>query len=83
MKYEIKVKGHMDIKWADWFDGLQITHEEDGTTTLLGSIPDQSALHSILRKIRDLNMQLISIKQVNLDGKAETTTKLEGSADFD
>ena len=67
MKYKIRIKGHMDTKWADWFDGLQITHEEDGTTTLNGPIPDQAALHSILRKIRDLNLQLISVKQVNLD----------------
>lgn len=67
MKYKIRIKGHMDTKWADWFDGLQITHEKDGTTTLYGPLPDQSALHSILRKIRDLNLQLISVKQVALD----------------
>ncbi len=57
----------MDPKWADWFDGLQITHEKDGTTILCGPLPDQTALHSILRKIRDLNLHLISVKQVKLD----------------
>jgi len=64
MKYLIRIKGHIDKKWTDWFDGLQITHEDDGTTTLYGHIPDQAALHSILRKIRDLNLQLISVKQI-------------------
>jgi hypothetical protein len=72
MAYKIRIKGHMDIKWADWFDGLQITHEKDGTTTLYGPLPDQAALHSILRKIRDLNLQLISVKQVKLDPQDET-----------
>ncbi len=49
MTYKIMIKGHMDTKWADWFDVLQITHEKDGTTTLYGPLPDQAALHSILR----------------------------------
>jgi hypothetical protein len=64
----------MDTKWAAWFDGLQFTHEEDGSTTLYGSLPDQAALHSILRKIRDLNLQLISVEQVKLDTEDETKT---------
>ncbi len=80
MKYKIRIKGHMDTKWADWFDGLQITHEKDGTTTLYGPLPDQAALHSILRKIRDLNMQLISVKQVKLDEEDETKTNSNGGA---
>jgi len=78
MKYKIKIKGHMDTKWADWFYDLQITHEEGGTTTLCGSIPDQAALHSILRKIRDLNLELISVKQVNLDAQDESGANSEG-----
>jgi len=83
MKYKIRIKGHMDTKWADWFDDLQIIHEKDGTTTLYGSLPDQAALHSILRKIRDLNLQLISVKQVNLDAQDETLNNSEGGADSD
>jgi len=81
MKYKIMIKGHMDAKWADWFDDLQITQEKDGTTTLHGSIPDQAALHSILRKIRDLNMQLISVKQINFDEQDKTHGIPEGGAD--
>jgi hypothetical protein len=83
MKYKIRIKGHMDTTWADWFDGLQITHEEGGTTTLYGRILDQAALHSILRKIRDLNLQLISVKQVKLAADDETLTNSEGGADAD
>jgi hypothetical protein len=83
MKYKIRIKGHMDTKWADWFDDLQIIHEKDGTTTLYGPLPDQAALHSILRKIRDLNLQLLSVKQVKLDLKNETLDNSEGGADSD
>ena len=81
MKYKIRIKGHMDTKWVDWFDRLQITHEQDGTTTLNGSLPDQAALHSILRKIRDLNLQLIFVKQVNYDAQDETQANSEGGID--
>ena len=83
MTYKIRIKGHMDQKWADWFEGLQITHEEDGTSTLYGPLPDQAALHSILRKIRDLNLQLISVNQVKLDAENETLANSEGGADAD
>jgi hypothetical protein len=83
MKYKIRIKGHMDTKWADWFDDLQIIHEIDGTTTIYGSLPDQAALHSILRKIRDLNLQLLSVKQVKLDPKNEILDNSEGGADSD
>ena len=81
MKYKIRIKGHMDTKWADWFEGLQIMHEKDGTSTLYGPISDQAALHSILRKIRDLNLQLISVKKVNIDAQDETLENFEGGAD--
>ncbi len=81
MKYQIKIKGHMDEKWADWFEALEITHEDDGTTTLYGTLPDQTALHSILRKIRDLNLHLISLKQVNLDARDETGAISDGGVD--
>ncbi len=83
MKYKIRIKGHMDTKWADWFDDLQIIHEIDGTTTIYGSLPDQAALHSILRKIRDLNLQLLSVKQVKLDPKNENLDNSEGGVDSD
>lgn len=61
--YNIIIKGHLDERWSEWFDGLEFTHEGDGTTTLSGTLPDQAALHSILLKIRDMNLTLISVTQ--------------------
>jgi hypothetical protein len=83
MIYKIRIKGHLDTKWSDWFDGLRITHEKDGTSTLYGPLPDQAALHKILRKIRNLNLQLISVEQVNFDAEDETLANSEGGADSD
>lgn len=65
MKYKIMIKGHMDVKWTDWFDGIQIVHEEDGTTTLYGDEIDQAALQGILKKIRNLSLELISVNKIN------------------
>ena len=62
--YEIRLKGHLDARWADRFDGLTITPEEDGNTLLIGPVTDQAALHGLLKKIRDLGMPLISVSPV-------------------
>jgi hypothetical protein len=59
--YEIKIRGHLDRKWAEWLYDLTITHESDGTTTLSGPLPDQTVLHSVLVTIRDMNLPLISV----------------------
>jgi hypothetical protein len=59
--YEIKIKGHLDLAWSDWFAGLQFTHLEGDETLLAGSLPDQGALHGLLERIRDLNLMLISV----------------------
>jgi hypothetical protein len=61
--YNIRIKGRLDERWSEWFERLTFTHESDGTTTLSGPIPDQAALHSILLKIRDMNLTLISVTQ--------------------
>jgi hypothetical protein len=66
--YEIKLQGHLDTKWSEWFYGMTITHERDGTTTLYGPLPDQIVLHSVLDRIRDMNLPLISVKQIVSDG---------------
>jgi hypothetical protein len=81
--YQIKIKGHLEERWAEWFEEMTFTHEKDGTTTLYGPLPDQAALHSILRKIRDLNLQLISVKQVKLDAEDETKTNSNGGVHID
>jgi len=63
--FEIKIKGHLNHRWDEWFYDLVITHEKDGTTTLCGQLPDQTVLHSILERIRDMNLQLISVNKVD------------------
>ena len=50
--YRIRIKGHLDSRWTDWFEGLAITLEKDGTTLLSGPLPDQAALHGLLKKLR-------------------------------
>lgn len=60
---EIKIKGRLEERWSAWFEGLAFTYMNDGTTLLSGPLPDQAALHSILLKIRDMNLTLISVTQ--------------------
>jgi len=67
--YEIKIQGHLDSRWYEWFYGMSITHESDGSTTLRGPLPDQAVLHSVLDRIRDMNLQLISVNQIASDGQ--------------
>jgi hypothetical protein len=69
--YEIRIKGHIDDQWSDWFGGLTITLEEDGNTLLTGRVIDQAALHGLLKKVRDLGMPLVSVNFVN-PGRAKT-----------
>ncbi len=62
--YEIRIKGHLDARWADWFEGLSFTHESDETTILYGPVVDQAALHGLLRKGRDVGLPLVSVIHV-------------------
>jgi hypothetical protein len=62
--YEIRLKGHLDERWAEWFEGLAITLEDNGDTLLAGSVNDQAALHGLLKKVRDLGIPLVSISPV-------------------
>ncbi len=62
--YEIRLKGHLDNRWADRFGGLAITALDNGDTLLTGSVVDQAALHGLLRKVRDLGMPLISVMRM-------------------
>lgn len=65
--FQIRIQGHLSQQWTDWFDGLIITLEEDGNTLLDGPVVDQSALHGILKRIRDLGMPLLSVNSVDSD----------------
>ena len=64
-QYEIRLKGHLDARWAAWFDGLTVTRDGDGTTVIGGPVSDQAALHGLLQKTRDLGLPLISVNYVN------------------
>ncbi len=60
--YEIKVSGHLDPHWSNWFAGLKLMHLEGDETLLSGRLADQAALHGLLERIRDLNLTLISVR---------------------
>lgn len=62
--YQIRIKGHLGPQWAEWFEGLAITLEENGYTLLTGLVVDQAALHGLIRKVRDLGMPLLSVNRV-------------------
>lgn len=64
--YQFRIKGHLGQQWMNWFEGLTITLEEDGNTLLSGPVIDQSAIHGILKKIRDLGMPLLSVNAIGL-----------------
>ena len=69
--YQIKIKGHLDLRWSEWFDGLTISHEPNGETTLSGPVMDQPALFGLLLKIRDLNLTLLSLNRIEPDSADE------------
>jgi hypothetical protein len=71
-RYEIRLKGHLEPRWAAWFDGLGLTHERDGTTVLRGPVVDQAALHGLLRKVRDLGLPLVSVTAIEADRPDES-----------
>jgi hypothetical protein len=64
-RYEIRLKGRLDARWAAWFDGLTVTRDSDGTTVIGGLVADQAALHGLLQKTRDLGLPLISVNYLN------------------
>ena len=67
MVYQIRIKGHLRHQWEDWFGGVTVVLEDNGETLLTCSVVDQSALHGLLRKVRDLGMPLISVIGVTPD----------------
>ncbi len=73
--YQIIVKGHLDSEWSDWFDGLTITMVDNGETILSGPVVDQTALHGVLIKIRDLGLPLLSLTCIET-GRENASTSL-------
>ena len=66
MSYQIRVEGHLDLSWQEWFEGLELRQEESGTTLLVGVLPDQAALQGVLLKISRLGLTLLSLESSKL-----------------
>jgi hypothetical protein len=64
MHYEIRVKGHLSPHWTAWFDGLTVRNDDDGTAVISGPVADQSALHGLLHKLRDVGLPLVSLSEI-------------------
>lgn len=79
-RYEFRINGHLDLSWARWFEGLILIHESDGTTTLIGPVIDQAALHGLLTKLRDLGVTLISVQTIDGPGDATSIHKTTKTA---
>lgn len=62
--YQIRLKGHLDDDWSDWFGGVTVIPQDDGTTLLICRVVDQAVLHALLRQIRDLGLTLISVNRI-------------------
>ena len=60
-RYQIQVQGYLDLTWSDWFDGMTISHEANGTTTLEGPVVDQAALYGLIGRARDLGLTLLAV----------------------
>ena len=65
--YEIRVRGHLDARWVNRFEGLTITLEENGDTLLTVPVIDQAALHGLFKKVRDLGLSLVSVNPVQFN----------------
>jgi hypothetical protein len=76
MVYQIRIEGHLDYQWTDWFGGLTITLEENGDTLITGQVVDQAMLHGLLKKVRDLGLPLVSVKRVELNQSAVSESEL-------
>jgi hypothetical protein len=75
--YCIQVRGHLASEWSEWFDGMSVQCQPDGTTTLTGPVRDQAALYGLLVKVRDLGLSLISVNQTELNLPADRAPVLK------
>lgn len=77
IRYEIRVQGALDARWSAWFDGLDVCNRAPGETTLIGPMRDQSELHGVLAKVRDLGLRLVEVRCLDPD-PAEASVPNEG-----
>ena len=84
--YQIRLQGHLDSQWSNWFDGMAISLAENGDTILTGSIADQAALFGVLRKVRDVGLPLLAVNclnQANVPAVNHTFFHKENENEFD
>ncbi len=81
-RYEIRLTGHLDARWTDWFDGLAVKYD-DGSTVISGQIVDQAALHGLLQRVRDLGLPLVSVRQVEEDQPHGMIPKRDSASSHD
>ena len=65
--YELRVRGVLEPRWSGWFEGLQVSSDQAGQTTIAGPVADQAALHGLLAKVRDLGLELLSVRRIDPD----------------
>ena len=63
-KYEVRLQGHLDVRWSDWLGGMEVEHLDDGTTRLVGELADQASLHGVLGMVRDLGALILSVSRM-------------------
>ena len=68
--YQIRIEGYVNLDWSASFDEVTVQHTEDGQTVLTGALPDQTALHGVLMRIRDLGLSLMEIKRIENSSKS-------------
>jgi hypothetical protein len=73
--YQIRVRGHLSSRWAEWFDGLTIENQPNGEALIYGPVDDQAALHGLLVRVRDLNLPLVSVSRIELGQIGEEKTE--------
>ena len=66
-RYELRVQGVLEPRWSAWFEGLQVSSDERGQTTIAGPVVDQAALHGLLAKVRDLGLELLAVRRLDPD----------------
>ena len=71
--YQIRINGHLEQQWKDWFEDMTISTEGNGDTLLTGPVIDQAALHGLLKKVRDLGTPLISVQRIQTEPKKNVT----------
>ena len=76
-QYQIRLQGHLDPQWTEWFEGLAFELTQDGETLLTGPVVDQPALHGLLKKVRDLGLPLLSVNRLEADPPADPQTPHE------